>query len=64
MFGEKGCEKLVSHFINCILENPPFQEKNGANYKVKELNVDFENLVFLNPHVNANKIKERFYNGC
>jgi hypothetical protein len=31
MFGEKGCEKLVSYLIESVLEDFPFQRKNTVN---------------------------------
>jgi hypothetical protein len=61
MFGEKGCEELVSYLIKAILDDFQFQRKNNIstdNISYNEIDminssdVDLENLGFLNPYIN------------
>jgi hypothetical protein len=71
MFGEKGCEELVSYLIEAILDDFPFQRKNNIstdNIKYNENNeidminssdVDLENLNFLNPYINPDTFDKK-----
>jgi predicted transposase/invertase (TIGR01784 family) len=69
IFGEVGCEELVAYLIKCILEDSPFSEntveKNEYHNKINKLSkintddVDFKNLIFLNPIINADTVGKK-----
>jgi hypothetical protein len=69
IFGEVGCEELVTYLIKCILEDLPFPENTTENNeyhniinKISKLNadnVDFKNLVFLNPSISADTVGKK-----